>query len=240
MQKPVVVKLSGKLLTGEFLKKSAAEVALLHNSGVPVVVVHGAGRQINARLREAGIAPCMKDGLRVTDAKTLEFVVQAVNGTRDALCSAILGEGVAVVAVEGALLAEQMQGDYGFVGNITKVDAAAIVCNLDGAVVVLSCLASDGMQAYNVNADHAAAKVAVAIGAEALVFASDVPGVFTDRASDEVLTSLDAKTAGKLISSGVVTGGMVPKVLSAVAAAEGGTEVKWVDGCTHSICEAII
>ncbi|OQB34990.1 MAG: Acetylglutamate kinase [Candidatus Latescibacteria bacterium ADurb.Bin168] len=191
------------------------------------ILVHGGGKDINRALDRLGQPTMFVDGLRVTDAaavETVEAVLSAQVNKR--LVRALLAAGaraVGISGVDGALLRARPYGDgrLGFVGAIEKVDPAVLVAVLNaGFLPVVSPISvgGDGL-AYNVNADHAAAEIAMAMKVDDLVFVTDVPGVLVGGGTLPLLTGADAE---KLIANGQITGGMIPKVRSCVEAVRRG------------------
>jgi acetylglutamate kinase len=220
--KTVVVKYGGAAMTDEALKaRVITDLVLLSTVGIRPVLVHGGGPEINSWLARLGIAPEFKNGLRVTDAATMD-VVEMVLGARvnKSLVTLIQSAGGRAVGVCGkdadTILARQMvEKDIGFVGEVTAVDARLIEALAAGGYIpVVASVASDGAgQALNVNADTAAGEIAAALRAEKLILMTDVPGVLRDR--DDPATKFAALTireCKELVAEGVIAGGMIPKV----------------------------
>ena len=232
-----VVKIGGNEMNAPgFLDELAACLARLAAGG-PVVVVHGGGQDIAALQSRLGLAPVKVDGLRVTDAASLEVAQMVLSGhTNKQIVRALLAAGLDAVGlsgVDGGLLrCRQKQHptvDLGLVGEVTAVRADLLRRLLaDGLTPVLSpiSLGEDG-QTYNVNADEAAGAVAAALGAERLDFVSNVPGVLAGGAP---LPALTPAAAEALIAGGTISGGMIPKVRTALdALARGVPAVRIVD-----------
>ncbi|MBI4360871.1 acetylglutamate kinase [Candidatus Micrarchaeota archaeon] len=236
-----VVKLSGKLLSNEQLPKTAEQIACVHQKNRRVVYVHGAGKQIDAELLRLGIKPKTHDGIRVTDEATLDVVQNTVRRVGFRLGDFLEQQGIQHTYLDGVLSAKKMESDYdyGFVGTITNVNHAAIHAFLQKGPVILPCLAYDGSQTYNVNADHAAAQIAVALDAQKLVMASDVPGIYTDATRKRVLQTVNKTQVQQLIDTQIISGGMIPKSLSATYAARHGISVQWVNGLLESFSQNI-
>ncbi len=243
-----VVKYGGSCLEDpdpEVRSRVAGDVTFLNSIGIRVVVVHGGGKAISRELAKRNVEPVFLDGLRVTDAQTLEVVRDTLDGevNRD-LCERVESRHGLAQGISGAnaLRCIRMPGreDLGFVGQIVGVQNDPINTALDaGRVPVISSLASgeDG-QIYNTNADTAAAKVAVSLSARRLVYLSDVPGLLRDpEDADTLISTLRAGEVDALKKSGVITKGMRPKVDSAVEAlADGVKRVHFVDGrLAHSL-----
>jgi acetylglutamate kinase len=228
----VVVKYGGNAMPtgGDGLADFAGDIALLGAVGIRVVVVHGGGPQIGALLDRLGIASRFVDGLRVTDAETLEVARMVLVGSvnRD-LVGALQVAGARAVGLSGEdarlLQAAPRSAALGFVGDVVAVDPE-VVCRLldDGIVPVVATIGADAAgQAYNINADTAAGAVAEALGAEKLVYLTDVEGVRRDAADPASLASvLTVDELDGLIASGAVHTGMIPKASSCAAAVRGG------------------
>lgn len=229
--KTVVVKFGGNAMIDDALAASfAADVVLLRAVGVRPVVVHGGGPQIGRLLAQLGVETEFRDGLRVTDAQTLDVarmvlagqvgadIVAAIN-RRDRVAVGLSGEDA------GLILARQRDEALGYVGDVVDVNRK-ILDTLIGAdfVPVISTIGADETgQAFNINADTAAIAIAEALGAEKLIYLTDVPGVLTDVDDPASLVSkLSAARARLLIAEGVIAGGMIPKVEACLAAVEAG------------------
>lgn len=206
----------------------AEHVARMVAGGARVAVVHGAGPQISARCRAAGIEPSFVDGQRVTDGRVLELVERALADINARLVAHLRQAGLEAVGVVGALAATPVPDRrLGLVGEVSGVDAGPLRELLaDGCVPVVNPFAG-----LNVNADHAAAAVAVALGADELAFLSDVPGVLAGDGS--VIRTIDPAAAETLLAAGTISGGMVPKLAAAGAALEGGVWRVWIGSETR-------
>ena len=242
--KTFVVKLSGEAVEEESrLIPFLEQIEVLHRLGIRVVLVHGGGPQTSALAERLGLATQKIDGRRVTDAATLEAAVMAMAGkVNTTLLSVCRRAGVAAVGLSGvdADLIEarkrppvQSKGattatmpvDYGFVGDVVSVHPRVVQKLLDdGYVPVVAPLAADAAGAIlNVNADTIAAELAVALGAEKLLFAVAVPGLL-ERAEDpsSLVSLIDLAGLADLERRGVVTGGMLPKSRAIARALEAG------------------
>lgn len=229
-----VIKIGGNELDNPaFVQGLAARVAAM---GAAPVVVHGGGRAIGALQEKLGLQPAKVDGLRVTDAASLEVAQMVLSGhANKLLVTALFTAGVPAVGlsgVDGGLLRcvkKQVNGaDLGYVGQIVGVQPALVQhLAAQGIVPVISpiSLGLDG-QVYNVNADEAAAALAAALGADLLSFVSNVPGVIDG--SGQPLRRLSAAHSEQLIAAGVIRDGMVPKVRAAL------------DGLAHGVARARI
>ncbi len=225
-ERPVVVKIGGSTLGEE--DTSLDDIARLASEGRRPLVVHGGGALITDWLDRLGIASEFVGGLRSTSAEALEVVVGVLRGAVNArLVSELARRGARAVGVsgldDGTLIAERYDERLGYVGRLTRVDPAHLLRLLDaGCVPVLAPIALERpAQPLNVNADTVAGEVARAVGAELLIFLTDVDGVLDERG--EPLPRLDAERAASLREAGALAGGMLPKVDASLRAAGGGS-----------------
>ncbi|MGH2711328.1 MAG: acetylglutamate kinase [Actinomycetota bacterium] len=233
--KSVVVKLGGAAMADPGPAASFAEdVALLRLAGVRVVVVHGGGPQISELSARLGIETRFERGLRVTDAETLDVARMVLVGKINTeIVAAINRQGVPAAGVsgdDGALFIARKKeaadgAELGLVGDIVEVRPALLQDLMQRFVPVVASTATDGKgQGYNVNADEAAAALAVALGAEKLIFITDVPGLYEsiDGGPEQLLSEVSLDECERLVAEGVVDGGMVPKVEAVLQAMKGG------------------
>jgi acetylglutamate kinase len=232
----VVVKYGGNALAGtsdhDALALFAEDIVLMHTVGIRPVVVHGGGPQINEMLSKLNITSTFSQGLRVTDAETMQVVQMVLNGqVNPQIVSAINAHGNVAVGVSGVdgrtLQVTARNKDLGFVGDIDKVRPHVIQGLLDdGFVPVLSTIGVDkNGQSFNINADTAAGAVAEALGAEKIIYLTDIAGLRRD--IDNAASLIQRTTVSELqelISSGVISGGMIPKVDSCIQAVRGGVK----------------
>lgn len=245
-----VVKYGGHAMVDDALKESfARDVCLLRYVGIQVVVVHGGGPQINRTLERMGIAQSFSAGLRVTDEETMDVVEMVLGGgVNQDIVGLICKHGGRAVGLSGKddhfMVARRLERvstrdetgaaawvDLGRVGDVERVDPTILHQLLaSGFMPVIAPIAvDDAGLALNVNADTAAASIARALGAAKLMLMTDVEGV-KDR-EGELLSSLDAARAERLIEDEVIVGGMIPKVRCALDAVSGGVEkVHVIDG----------
>ena len=243
--KVIVVKYGGAAMEKAGLAKPFAEdIALLRSAGINPVVVHGGGPQVTQMSAQLGIETQFVDGLRVTDAQTLDVATMVLAGklNTDVVSTLVTGDvpAVGLSGVDGGLLLARKQSgpDLGFVGEVVHVNPGVVHTLLEQRYVpVIASIAMDGTgQAYNVNADAVASELAMALGAEKLVFINDVPGLIG--AAGDLLSELSAQQCLDLLAAdGIVEGGMIPKLESSVRALKAGVgRVHLVDGrVEHSL-----
>lgn len=225
MPAPIVIKVGGHELNDPaFLADFAMFVAA---SAVPVVVVHGGGRDLSDWQTRLGITPHFIDGIRVTDADSLALAEMVLCGlVNKRIVRVMVGAGVRALGISaldaGMVTAYPMPApvDMGFTGEIVRTDAQPLKALLAGGFTpVLAPISYGGTTNYNVNADHVAGAVAGALAAERLIFLTNVEGVLAD---DHVLPMLTTTQANAHITQGTIYGGMIPKVQTALAALDAG------------------
>jgi acetylglutamate kinase len=237
----VVVKYGGAAMKDSSLKdKVIRDVVFLSCVGVRPVVVHGGGPEINSWLDKLGIEPQFKDGLRVTDAPTMDVVemvlVGRVNKELVSLINRAGGLAVGLCGKDGNLIKARPEGrqGIGFVGEVSSVDIKLVDSLVkSGYIPVVSSVSADETgQAYNINADTVAGEIAAALGAEKLILLTDTPGILQDYEDPStLLAKLDIQQARELMASGVVAGGMIPKVNCCVRSlAQGVRAAHIIDG----------
>lgn len=249
----VVVKFGGSAMEDESLiKNTMRDIVFLETVGLKPVVVHGGGKAISARLSELGISTEFINGLRYTCEDTLSVVDDVLhdhvnaNLVRSAIEAGGRGEqlsGKTVLKADRAMSTCPETGektDIGFVGEITDVDAHIIMGYLErGELPIICPLAKDAQgQTFNINADVAACKIAEALRARKLVFLSDVPGILADPDDpDSLLSSIHIDDVEQLKRNHTISGGMIPKIDSAVHALQSGVnKVHMIDGrVKHSL-----
>ena len=220
--KTIVVKYGGNAMVSEELRHAViSDLILLSLVGIRVVVVHGGGPEISEFLKKIGKESRFVDGLRYTDQETMTVVQQVlcgqVNKDLVATLNRLGGRAVGLCGLDGAMLqAKMLDEKYGLVGEVTRVDAAPLVDALNGGyipVVATVAQGTDRETAYNVNADTAAAKLAVALEAEKLILLTDVRGLLRDPKDESTLIpALQLSSVPALVREGVISGGMIPKV----------------------------
>jgi acetylglutamate kinase len=237
----IVVKYGGAAMKDSSLKATVMrDIVFLACVGLRPIVVHGGGPEINAWLGKLGIEPQFRNGLRVTDAATMDVVemvlVGRVNKEIVQLINQAGGSAVGLCGKDGNLIKARPEGQegIGFVGEVTTVDVNILSALVESGYipVVSSVAADDSGQAYNINADIVAGALAAALGAEKLILMTDTPGILQDyRDPTSLIPSLDIQLARGLIDSGVVGGGMIPKVSCCVRSlAQGVRAAHIIDG----------
>ena len=244
--KLVVIKYGGNAMVNESLKQQVMEdIVLLWLIGVKVVLIHGGGPEISAMMEKIGKVPQFIDGLRVTDKETIDIVQMVLAGKVNKDLVNLLqtkgGHAIGVSGIDGGILECQMKDEkLGYVGKITKVRAKPIEDILEkNYIPVVSTVASDRHgNSYNINGDTAAAHIAGALGAERLIMMTDIAGILRDKDDPSTLIpEITVSEAKGLYDSGVISGGMIPKVDCCIDAIEHGVEnVVIMDGrIPHSI-----
>jgi len=229
----VVIKLGGHAM--ERKDETLLDIVLLRYVGLFPVLVHGGGPEITALSEKLGLKAEFRDGLRVTDAATMEVVKMVLTGkiSPDLVASLnrLGGQAVGMSGEDGpSIIAEPENDELGFVGRVTQVNAEPIEALIGrGYIPVIASigLGYDG-NAYNINADTVAAEVAVGLGASKVLLLTDVQGVLDG--DGKVLSELDRGTAEELISSGQVSGGMIPKLKACLRAVEAVPQAHIIDG----------
>ena len=240
--KTIVVKYGGSAMIDEKLKQEVIrDVALLKVVGFKPVIVHGGGKEISKWVKAAGMEPKFINGLRVTDAATMEIAEMVLNKVNKGLVQAMESLEVKAIGIsgkDGSMLRveKKLSGgkDIGFVGEITEVNTDIIDTLLENDYVPVICPIGmdDEYQSYNINADDAACAIARALGAEKLAFLSDIEGVYKDPLDPTTLIStLSVSEARELLKTGMIGGGMLPKLNNCIDAIEHGvSKVHILDG----------
>ena len=247
----VVVKYGGNAMINEDLKDAVIhDLVLLNLVGVKVVVVHGGGPEISDMLKKIGKESRFVNGLRYTDRETMDIVQMVLCGKVNKDLVTLLekagGRGVGLGGMDGGMfqakrLTDRTGTDYGYVGDIVEVNPAPVIDMLEkGYIPVVSTVAQgiDDETNYNINADTAACKLAVALGAKKLILLTDVRGLMLDPEDESTLLRfLKVSEVPKLMRDGVIKGGMIPKVDCCVEAVRKGVEAANIqDGrVKHSI-----
>ena len=245
--KTVVVKFGGSAVDSADTGTIPEDLVLLQQAGVRPILVHGGGPEITREIESSGGSSRFVDGLRVTDAAAMEVVERVLGGTvNKRLVNLIARAGGRAVGVSGKdarvlhARPHERAAELGFVGEIDRVEPRIVEVLLEEGflpVVASIGVGSDG-HAYNVNADTAAAALAVAVRADKLVLLTDVPGIYREiDGGRELLSELSPAEARTLVTAGVVSRGMLPKVEAALAAVGGGVPSAHIVGAQtpHSL-----
>lgn len=230
----VVVKYGGNALADttehDALELFAQDIVLMHLVGIRPVVVHGGGPQISALMERLGKTTEFKDGLRITDAETVDIARMVLIGqVNPQLVTAINAHGNFAVGVSGEdaglIIARPVDETLGFVGEVERINPA-IISGLvaDGFIPVVATVGTDGAgQAYNINADVVAGALAQALHAEKLIYLTDIEGLRRDVDDEEsLIRQTTADELDALLAGGQIAGGMIPKVASCVEAIRSG------------------
>ena len=232
--KTIVVKYGGNAMISDELRQAViSDIILLHLVGLRVVVVHGGGPEISEMLKKTGKESRFVDGLRYTDEETMDVVQQVlcgrVNKNLVATLNRLGGRALGLCGLDGGLFQARLLDErFGLVGEITKVDPTPVNDALDNnyiPVVSTVALGTDAETSYNINADTAAAKLAVALGAEKLILLTDVRGLLRDPKDERTLIpELQLSQVPARVREGVISGGMIPKVDCCVEAVRSGVK----------------
>lgn len=240
--KTIVVKYGGSAMVDRQLQQSViTDVALLKLVGFKPIIVHGGGKEISRWVGRVGKEARFVNGLRVTDDETMEIAEMVLNKVNKGLVTMVQELGVKAVGIsgkDGGLLKVDKKyadgKDIGFVGDVREVDVK-ILCDLldaDFLPIVAPIGLDDNFNTYNINADDAACAIAKAVGADKLVFLTDIEGLYRDiNDKTTFLSRLTASEADSLIASGVIGGGMLPKLNNCTSAIRSGVNrVHILDG----------
>lgn len=246
--KTVVVKYGGNAMINPELKQAVmSDIILLTLVGIRVVLIHGGGPEISGMLQKLGIESKFVNGLRYTDKETAEVVQMVLAGkTNKDLVSLVErcgGKAVGLCGIDGAMIKAKPldeEFDYGYVGDITEIDPRPIEKVLEeGYIPVIATVGIDeNGQVYNINADTAAAEIAAALYAENIITLSDIPGLLRDvNDPKSLIPEIHVDEVTGLIESGIISGGMIPKMKSCEKAVRSGVEkAVMIDGrIPHSI-----
>ena len=234
----VVVKYGGNAMINEELKDAVIhDLVLLNLVGVKIVVVHGGGPEISEMLKKIGKESRFVNGLRYTDRETMDIVQMVLCGKVNKDLVTLLekagGRGIGLGGMDGGMfqakrMTDRTGTDYGYVGDIVDVNPAPVIDVLEkGYIPVVSTVAQgiDDETNYNINADTAACKLAVALGAKKLILLTDVRGLMLDPDDEStLLTNLKVSEVPKLMRDGIIKGGMIPKVECCVEAVRKGVD----------------
>ena len=238
--KIIVIKYGGNAMVSEELKLQVMEdIVLLSLIGVKPVLVHGGGPEISEMLKKFGKESKYIYGLRVTDKETAEIGQMVLAGKINKQLVNLLGEhggsAIGISGIDAHLIEAEVKDErLGFVGEITKVNVKPILDLLENDYIpVVSTVGCDNDgNAYNINADTAASFIAGAMGAERLITMTDIPGILRDTSDpDSIIKCVDINEAKELFETGIISGGMIPKVQCCIDAIEMGVKkVTILDG----------
>ena len=236
----VVVKVGGNAIDRR-KEETLLDLVLLRYVGMQPVLVHGGGPEITAMSERLGLEARFRDGLRVTDAATMDVVKMVLTGKVNpelvASINRLGGQAVGLSGEDGpSIIAEELDPNLGLVGRVVQVNPEPITAMLERnyiPVIASVGLGYDG-NAYNINADTVAAEVAVALGAAKLILMTDVPGVLDGKR--RVISELSRSAAERLVAGGQVSGGMIPKLQACLRSLDGVPSAHIIDGRTpHSL-----
>ena len=244
--KTVVVKYGGNAMTNPDLKQQVMDdIVLLWLIGVKVVLIHGGGPEISSMMDKLGKKAEFVDGLRVTDKETVDIVQMVLAGKVNKTLVTLLekrgGKAIGLCGMDGNLIEAKMKDEkLGYVGEVTKINIGPVTDILEkGYIPVISTLGCDADgNAYNINADTAAAHIAGALGAERFILMTDIAGILKDKDDPSTLIpEITIPQARTLKAEGIISAGMIPKVQCCVTAIESGVKnVVIMDGrVPHSI-----
>ena len=242
--KTFVVKYGGNAMVSEKLKNSVMEdLTLLKFIGINPILVHGGGPDISQALTDLHVVSEFKNGLRVTDEKTMQVAQQVLVGKTNKEIVALLNQkgskAIGLCGIDGSLIKcskktaviDGVEEDLGYVGDVTEVDTHILSYLIkDEFIPVIAPIGvGENGHSYNINADTVASAVACAVGAEKLITLTDIEGLKDE--NDEVVFEVNRKTIYKMIDNKVITGGMIPKILGCIEAMDKGVKtVHIIDG----------
>lgn len=233
--KVIVVKYGGNAMKSETLKEAVIkDIILMSVVGIKVILVHGGGPDINKFLKKIGKKSEFINGLRYTDKETMEIVQMVLSGKVNKELVALInqngGNAIGLCGIDGNMISsvkKKSDVDLGFVGDILNINTQVILDALENnyiSVVATVGLGVDG-NIYNINADTAASEIAAKVNAEKIMLLTDVPGLLLDiEDNDTLISKLNKKELNMLIKSGVVKGGMIPKIECCIKALENGVK----------------
>ena len=241
-RKIIVIKYGGSAMMNDELKKNViADAVLLKLVGFKPIIVHGGGKEISRWVNKVGMEARFVNGLRVTDAPTMEIAEMVLNKVNKSLVQMVQELGVKAVGIsgkDGGLLKVKKKysngEDIGFVGEITEVTPKILYDLLEKDFLPIVCPIGmdEDYNTYNINADDAACEIAKAVNAEKLAFLTDIEGVYKDpEDTDTLISELTCEEAHALIEEGFIGGGMLPKLNNCIEAIENGvSRVHILDG----------
>lgn len=230
--KEILIKYGGAALTYEDIRDNVLrDLVFMNYVGIKPILIHGGGITITENLKKKGISSRFVNGLRVTDKETIEVVVETLADLNKSIVHDINRFGARAIGLSGHdaeilnVIKHTAEGDVGYVGNVTNVNIMPLkeLTEFNIIPVVYPVGTDDHGETYNVNADEAAAKIAVAMNVQKLMVLTNVKGILRDPADDNTLiSSVHVSEVQTLIDKKVITGGMIPKVKACITALEGG------------------
>ncbi len=245
--KPTVVKIGGSTLGNH--DTTLQDLVRLQKQGMPLVVVHGGGQEVSRWLAKLGISTSFVNGLRVTDVETLKVVAAVLGGLVNkelvAGIQALGGKAIGLSGADGNLLwASPKNSELGYTGEVVRVDPKPLRLLLQAGYILVVAPISIGLAEgkgttlLNVNGDAAAGEIAAALGAETLIFLTDVDGIHDQ--SGRIVPKLTVSEAESMLSSGTASGGMIPKVEASIKALATVRAVRVIDGrIPHALLNVI-
>lgn len=243
---PIVVKIGGSTLGNH--DTTLEDLVELQKQGVPLVVVHGGGREISDWLARLGVSTNFTNGLRVTDTETLKVVAGVLGGLVNkelvVAIQALKGKAVGLSGADGNLLCATIKSpELGYVGKIVKVNPGLLRLLLDeGYMPVVAPISfgsvGDRIMLINVNGDAAAGEIAAVLSADRLIFLTDVDGIYND--SGKMLSKINVAAAEKILAAGTASGGMIPKIEACLKALTTVPMARIINGKTpHALLKVI-
>lgn len=230
--KEVLIKYGGAALTYEDIRENVLrDLVFMNYVGIKPILIHGGGQHITENLKKRGITSKFVNGLRVTDADTIVVVVDTLTEINKEIVHDINRYGARAIGLSGHdaeilnVVKNTEEGDVGFVGRVTSVNIMPLkeLTEFNIIPVIYPVGIDEHGEAYNVNADEAAAKIAVAMGVQKLMVLTNVKGILRDPAEEHsLISSLRVEEVSGLIEKKVITAGMIPKVKACMTALEGG------------------
>lgn len=233
--KTLLIKYGGAAMVDDEIKRAVCQdIVLMHYVGMRPILVHGGGPEVSEVMRKQGKEPAFVNGLRVTDAETMEIVEMVLAGkTNKGIVASINHQGGKAVGLSGKdaslIVADKAAShvDLGFVGKVKEINTDILdTLAAGGFIPVISSVAiGENGESFNINADDVAGELAAKLRAEKLILMTDVPGILRDvNDTDSLVSTLTLPEARELTGSGAVSRGMIPKVEACVRAVEGGVQ----------------
>lgn len=226
---PIVIKIGGEILANpEEVANISQDIALLNSLGIRVIVIHGGGPQVSKLMNESGLKPEFINGQRVTDAKTLQIVASGLMEINRNFVKVLLqhtDKTLGLSGESGIIRCKKHTNNIGYVGNVTEINYALLndLCEIGYIPVIAPLGVDENCLSYNINADAAAANIAISVNAIKMVVISNIEGVYEDFATkNQLISEIDRRSLYELLRSGKFSSGMVPKVEGVLLALENG------------------